>query len=148
MVTYEELLESAGIISKESFDKIIKLVPEVELEPISVDDIDSEEDLCATLINTFLNEVTNYSYIDEIDLDDMTICIADIDNKEELNRVYSTLTDFGWKIENYDDIIKYLKETENFDKRCELIDSIKNKLSYLSTEELENVYEELKNDQK
>lgn len=146
MVTYEELLESAGIISKESFDKIIKLVPEVELEPISVDDIDSEENLCATLINTFLNEVTNYSYIDEIDLDDMTICIADIDNKEELNRVYSTLTDFGWKIENYDDIIKYLKETENFDKRCELIDSIKNKLSYLSTEELENVYEELKND--
>lgn len=146
MVTYEELLESAGIISRESFDKIIKLVPEVELEPISVDDIDTEEDLCATLINTFLNEVTNYSYIDEIDLDDMTICIADIDNKEELNRVYSTLTDFGWKIENYDDIIKYLKETENFDKRCELIDSIKNKLSYLSTEELENVYEELKND--
>ena len=146
MVTYEELLESAGIISRESFDKIIKLVPEVELEPITVDDIDSEEDLCATLINTFLNEVTNYSYIDEIDLDDMTICIADIDNKEELNRVYSTLTDFGWKIENYDDIIKYLKETENFDKRCELIDSIKNKLSYLSTEELENVYEELKHD--
>lgn len=146
MITYEELLESAGIISEESFNKIIKLVPEVELEPISVDDIDSEEDLCATLINTFLNEVTNYSYIDEIDLDDMTICIADIDNTEELNRVYSTLTDFGWKIENYDDIIKYLKETENFDKRCELIDSIKNKLSYLSTEELENVYEELKHD--
>ena len=146
MVTYEELLESAGIISEESFNKIIKLVPEVELEPISVDDIDSEEDLCATLINIFLNEVTNYSYIDEIDLDDMTICIADIDNTEELNRVYSTLTDFGWKIENYDDIIKYLKETENFDKRCELIDSIKNKLSYLSTEELENVYEELKHD--
>ena len=146
MVTYEELLESAGIVSKESFDKIIKLVPEVELEPITVDDIDSEEDLCATLINTFLNEVTNYSYIDEIDLDDMTICIADIDNTEELSKVYSTLTDFGWKIENYDDIIKYLKETENFDKRCELIDSIKNKLSYLSTEELENVYEELKHD--
>jgi hypothetical protein len=146
MVTYEELLESAGIVSEESFNKIIKLVPEVELEPISVDDIDSEEDLCATLINTFLNEVTNYSYIDEISLDDMTICIADIDNTEELNRVYSTLTDFGWKIENYDDIIKYLEETENFDKRCELIDSIKNKLSYLSTEELENVYEELKND--
>lgn len=146
MVTYEELLESAGIISEESFNKIIKLVPEVELEPISVDDIDSEEDLCATLINIFLNDVTNYSYIDEIDLDEMTICIADIDNKEELNKVYSTLTDFGWKIENYDDIIKYLKETENFDKRCELIDSIKNKLSYLSTEELENVYEELKHD--
>lgn len=146
MVTYEELLESAGIISRESFDKIIKLVPEVELESISVDDIDTEEDLCATLINTFLNDVTNYSYIDEISLDDMTIYIADIDNKEELNRVYSTLTDFGWKIENYDDIIKYLEETENFDKRCELIDSIKNKLSYLSTEELENVYEELKND--
>ena len=146
MVTYEELLESAGIISRESFDKIIKLVPEVELEPISVDDIDTEEDLCATLINTFLNEVTNYSYVDEISLDDMTICITDIDNKEELNRVYSTLTDFGWKIVNYDDIVEYLKETENFDKRCELIDSIKNKLSYLSTEELENVYEELKHD--
>lgn len=146
MITYEELLESAGIVSKESFDKIIKLVPEVELEPISVDDIDSEEDLCATLINTFLNEVTNYSYIDEIDLDDMIICIADIDNKEELNRVYSTLTDFGWKIGNYDDIIKTLGETEDLDKKCKLIDFIKNELSYLSVEELENIYEELQHD--
>lgn len=146
MVTYEELLESAGIVSEESFDKIIKLVPEVELEPISVDDIDSEEDLCATLINIFLNDVTYYSYVDDLNLDDMIICIADIDNKEELSRVYSTLTDFGWKIGNYDDIIETLEETEDLDKKCKLIDSIKNELSYLSVEELENIYEELQHD--
>ena len=145
MITYTELLEKSGIISEENFNVVIKVIPEFDYSNMELEtaDVESEDDLCLALMREFINSVTKYAWIDNLNFNILNLEIWDISSYEELDNIESKLNNLGWKIVNRDDIIEELNDYLGYNEESSLRKEISEKITNLSLDELKKLNEKL-----
>ena len=148
MITYNEFLESVGIISGEKFNEVLNSFSGIEFDLSNIDppyDLGSQTSIAEELINCVLRDKDDWwSYVDEVNFEDKTFYLEDVQSLKELKEIKEIFK--LWTISNYYEIEEELLETEKEELEKEEKNKkflLLNKLSnLLSLEELENIVNE------
>lgn len=131
MITYNDFLNKLNIPSEEEFNEIIENIP--PFEKLSDDfDFDSNWDnLVEQLFNYgVLGDEIPYAYADNIDYENKSVYIRDLENLEELEKINKILIDAGWTLKNYEDDKKFFEAEEFSEKeKEELLKELRNSAS-------------------
>ena len=98
MITYNDYLESIGVINEENFNNIIKSLPNIDNIDFDEDNKD-EEDIAKCIIDKILYKF-DYVYSDDIDLENKSFCLYDVDSLKDLEEIRKIFNPYGWKIVN------------------------------------------------
>ena len=110
MTKYEQFLDKAGVISKESFNEIINSLPDFDIDDADFSnlyDFSSKNEILESIFSVILNQ-WNYVYVDNLDFDSKTVELDDVETIEDLEEIKNTLS--KWTISNYEDLKKSINE--------------------------------------
>ena len=153
MVKYHEFLEKINVICEEQFCEIANMFPDVSIDDIEIDsyyyDLDESDCIARLFIESIVNNY-DYAYLDEVNFNDKTITLEDIQSLEDLEDIKNRLS--NWNILNYndikEDIIKEMeeeKEEERIDeerrKKISIINSVVDNITLEEIKELANKYD-------
>lgn len=129
MTKYQQFLESIGVISEDLFNKVIDSLPEIDIDLVNfeLDEADSPNDIAIRIISYILQD-WDYAYVDDIDFENKTFSLDDVDSLEDLEEIKNKFT--KWTITNYDDIVEQLKEEEKESKEDKEFESLLNEIRY------------------
>ena len=119
MITYEEFLEKANIISEELFNDIVRTLPDIEVENVSFNDIyefDSQDEIASTIIAAIL-EKWDWVTCSDVNFEKMTFVLDDVQSEKDLNEIVKTFT--NWTITNYEEALEWCKENEKSEREEE-----------------------------
>ena len=119
MITYKEFLEEANIISEDSFNDIVRALPDIEVEELSFDDVyefDSQDEIASTIIAAILNK-WDWVTCSDVDFERRTFYLDDVQSEEDLKEIAETFT--NWTITNYEDALEQCKENEKNEREEE-----------------------------
>ena len=145
MMTYSEFLEKLGIIDEYDFDEIIESLPECDINDVDFDIYNCcyKQDVADTVINEILNNNWNFVWADNIDVDNHSFEVCDVEYLSDLEKIKETFS--KWTISNYEEIKNELLEEEKSDKterkeKENLFNSIIDKISLDDLKKLVNDY--------
>lgn len=129
MTKYQQFLESIGVISEDLFNKVIDSLPEIDIDLVNfeLDEADSPNDIAIQIISYILQD-WDYAYVDDLDFEDKTFSLDDVDSLEDLEEIKNKFT--KWTITNYDDIVEQLKEEEKESEEDKEFESLLNEIRY------------------
>lgn len=129
MTKYQQFLESIGVISEDLFNKVIDSLPEIDIDLVNfeLDESDSPNDIAIQIISYILQD-WDYAYVDDLDFEDKTFSLDDVDSLEDLEEIKNKFT--KWTITNYDDIVEQLKEEEKESEEDKEFESLLNEIRY------------------
>lgn len=113
---YLKFLSNCNIISEEDFMSMLNQIPDIDWDcfdwdEFDIDEYDDIENIASEFIYVgILNPETKYAYVDGLDLEEKTIELWDISDKEELDKLNNIFTKSGWTISNYSEIKESLEE--------------------------------------
>ena len=146
MSEYQKYLEQIGVLSEKLFNQIQELFPSVNVDDLDVYDCYTELEVTKAFANSVLNDF-EYAYIEDVDIENKTIFIWDVQSMEDLNKIVEKFS--KWKIGNYEELKKEVeqlekekKEETDLSKKFSLLNAIANKLSL---EEVTKIYNEYAN---
>lgn len=134
MISYNDFLKAMNVPTEEIFNKVIKTIP--TFDEIRTDDFvcnGTEDSLTEFLICSGLLYKYQYAYLDSFDFKNKTLSVYDLSLKE-LEELNKELSEYGWRLENYEEYKQALIEQE-VDKYDNLLDRLKN----VPIEEIENL---------
>ena len=144
MTKYQEFLDKANIISEDLFNDIIKTLPDFNMEDAEMNNLfeyDSQGEIAAEIIATILQK-WNYVTCENVNFEQRTFDVCDVNSKEDLEEIKSTFSD--WTITNYDECLEELKEMEEDQAKCEKREKLLNYIrNHASIEDLESFVNEL-----
>ena len=146
MVTYEDYLYNCDVVSRDIFDEVIDNLPDMEIDfdSVTLYSTDDEDSTAEALINGILYTNWNNSLLDACNVDFDNRCF-DLDGVEDFDELESIVAAFeNWTITNYEDIKKELEEESEEIKEQKERDSLISYLKELSTGELKNIVESIK----
>ena len=129
MTKYQQFLESIGVIPEDSFNEVINSLPEVDIDLIDfeLDEADSLDNIAEQII-TYILQDWAFVYIENVDFENKTFSLEDVDSLEDLEEIKNTFT--KWTITNYDDIVEQLKEEEKESEEDKEFKSFLNEIRY------------------
>ena len=129
MTKYQQFLESIGVIPEDLFNEVINSLPEVDIDLIDfeLDEADSLDDIAEQIITHILQDWA-FVYVENVDFENKTFSLEDVDSLEDLEEIKNTFT--KWTITNYDDIVEQLKEEEKESEEDKEFESLLNKIRY------------------
>lgn len=129
MTKYQQFLESIGVIPEDSFNEVINSLPEVDIDLIDfeLDEADSLDNIAEQII-TYILQDWAFVYIENVDFENKTFSLEDVDSLEDLEEIKNTFT--KWTITNYDDIVEQLKEEEKESEEDKEFESLLNKIRH------------------
>ena len=145
MTKYQEFLNKCNVLSEDLFNDIVNSLPEydtadVDFYDIVYDCLDSQDEISRCIIDSLLNE-WNYVYVEEVDFENKTMVLQDVDTLEDLEDIKNKFS--KWTISNYEDLKKAVLESEEEDRKDReyfekrhLIDSI---IEDVSLDELKEI---------
>lgn len=113
---YLKFLSNCNIISEENFVSILNQIPNIDWDcfdwrELDIDEYDDIGNIASEFISVgILNPETKYAHVDGLDLEEKTIELWDISDKEELDKLNNIFTKNGWTIDNYSEIKESLEE--------------------------------------
>ena len=155
MVTYNDFLSALGIIGESDFDNILKSLPEngeyLNEEDLNQTSLDADEMtdincVVLALADIYINDNFEYAYIEDINFNNKTIELGDVNTLEDLDNIVKAFNNYT--IVNYDDlkntILEEIAESEKEQEDCKkrkLLTSLADKLSLEEIESLVKNYE-------
>lgn len=128
-------------VSEKEFMEVIKLFPKLENYSLGLEINSTQEEIANELLmENFVNKYL-YAYCDEININDQSVYIHDIDYTNDLIHLAEELSEYGWKIANFNELKEDLEEEENRDKREELLSIIETKFSLSELEKIVKEYD-------
>ena len=129
MTKYQQFLESIGVIPEDLFNEVINSLPEVDIDLIDfeLDEADSLDNIAEQII-TYILQDWAFVYIENVDFENKTFSLEDVDSLEDLEEIKNTFT--KWTITNYDDIVEQLKEEEKESEEDKEFESLLNKIRH------------------
>ena len=147
MITYSEFLEKIGIIDEYDFDEIVESLPECDINDVDFDIYSccDKQDIANPVINGILNNNWNLVWADNIDADNYSFEVNDVECLSDLEEIKETFS--KWTISNYEemknDLLKEEKSDKMYKERKEkegLFNSIIDKISLDDLKKLVNDY--------
>ena len=136
MTNYQKFLEASGIISEESFNKVIESFPVLDVSSIDFFEMDeSEDNVARCIIDHFLSNIGDGPlYSDDVNFENKTFTIyGTINSQEDLSEIKNIFA--KWTINDYDDLVDQIEE----DQSIKEIESLINKIRLCaSVEQLRN----------
>lgn len=142
MITYKDFLSINEIVSEEDFNKVLESFSDIDINPefTSFDDIYTQDDIATGLINGFISENYLYAYADDVNFENKTFEICDVDNINDLEEIKESFT--NWTIRNFDevknDLIEEEKERNEDSKYLQKMNLIYNVIDKIPVEDLKN----------
>lgn len=138
---YNKFLESLGIMPESNFVEVMELFPNIDIDfdSLFIEHDVTQEGLACAIFEKVL-EQWDYVYIDEVDWENKTIYLWDVQSMLDLKEIQETFP--LWTIGNYEETVKNIKENEEDEKASTVAlqkEQLFNKLKKLSVEELETI---------
>lgn len=126
---YQQFLESIGVIPEDLFNEVIDSLPEIDIDLVNfeLDESDSLNGIANQII-TYILQDWDYAYVDDLDFEDKTFSLDNVDSLKDLEEIKNTFT--KWTIINYDDIVKQLEEEEKESEENKKFESLLNEIRY------------------
>lgn len=149
--TYDEFINSLGIISEGDFVGLMTILPDEDIDFDNInwtdyffytDDLNSIGILAEAIINEILNQ-WDYAYCYEVDVEAKTFNLEDCCSLDDLNEITETFKE--WKISNFEEIKEDLKEKEMSDIRDDKHIEYNELFNSLSLEEIDEILEKYGN---
>lgn len=145
MSEYQKYLEKVGVLSEKTFNQIQELFPGVNVDNLDIYDYDCTELEVTKAFASLVLEDFAYAYVEDVDIENKTISIWDVQSMEDLNKIVEKFS--KWKIGNYEELKeaveqleKEAKEETDLSKKFSLLNAIADKLSLEEVTELYNEY--------
>ena len=146
MITYSEFLEEIGIIDEYGFNEIVESLPDCDINDVDFDVYTScKQDIANEVINGILNNSWSPVWADNIDVDNHSFEVCDVEYLSDLEKIKETFS--KWTISNYEeiknDLLEEEKSDETYKERKEkesLFNSIIDKISLDDLKKLVNDY--------
>jgi len=116
MTKYQQFLEKICVISEDEFDEIVKEFPDIDISLLELNSYDDNtvDDVARAFVEVILRDY-DYAYPDELDFEDRTISIEDIESLEDLESIKQKLS--NWNITNYGELREYFLEEEKANEK-------------------------------
>ena len=148
MTKYQQFLEKLFIISEDQFDEIVKEFPDIDISLLELNSYEDNtvDDVARAFVEVILRDY-DYAYPDELDFEDRTISIEDVESLEDLESIKQKLS--NWNITNYGELREYLleeeKENEKDAEHQKKMNLITNNIDNIPIEDLKEFIEKYAN---
>lgn len=122
MTKYQEFLEANEVIPEDLFNEVISSLPEVDINEIKLDDLNSLDELSQCIINIVLED-WKYVYSENVDFENKTFRLEDVDSLSDLEEIKEKFQ--KWTISNYDEVIEQLESDSEDKEFYNLIDTLR-----------------------
>lgn len=150
MDKYEQFLKKVEVLSREEFNKIVDLFPDVNIDSLDMYDRRSTPTEVAEAFATVYLEEFDYAWVKDIDIEHKIINICDVQSLEDLRKIKEKFS--RWEIGNYKELLEAVKEieydnesNEEYFEKVRILSALANKLSIEEIKEISNKYDNKKN---
>lgn len=150
MDKYEQFLKKVEVLSREEFNKIVDLFPDVNIDSLDMYDYRCSPTEVAEAFATVYLEEFDYVWVKDIDIEHKIINICDVQSLEDLRKIKEKFS--GWEIGNYKELLEAIKEieydnesNEEYFEKVRILSALANKLSIEEIKEISNKYDNKKN---
>ena len=150
MNKYEQYLKKVEVLSREEFNKIADLFPDVDINSIDVYDYRCSPTEVAEAFATVYLEEFDYAWVKDIDIENKIINICDVQSLEDLRKIKEKFS--RWEIGNYKELLEAVEEieydnesNEEYFKKVRILSALADKLSIEEVKEIFNKYGNKKN---
>lgn len=150
MNKYEQYLRKVEVLSREEFNKIADLFPDVDINSIDVYDYRCSSTEVAEAFATVYLEEFDCAWVKDIDIENKIINICDVQSLEDLRKIKEKFS--RWEIGNYKELLEVVEEieydnesNEEYFEKCSILIPLIEKLSIEEVKEIFNKYGNKKN---